>query len=141
MSPHPHETMTWYMRPPDMAEAEVEEQVTILPPRKGAIKEKDQVLQQVQDVCNRKVDRTVEYSYTIMFHAVKSDALLLFSDHALSDGYSGMIVLHDVLFNIRILILQHHNVDSKDREIQSKIQDREEELLLRPLLYEQLRGP
>ncbi len=52
-----------------------------------------------------------------------------------------MVVLHDLLTNLRLLILQHHDVDSKDSEIQLKIQSQQEELPLRPSLYEQLSGP
>jgi hypothetical protein len=155
MSPHPDEPMTYYIRPPDMTQAEVEKLVTIIVPSSSSADEhqqgtmmteqeaKEQVRQLIQEVCNRNVDRTTDYPYFLMVlvHASvtttttsnSDDAmtLLLFSDHTFSDGCSGMVVLHDLLSNLGRLILLQHQVD---------VDTNDNELLLGPTMYEQVRG-
>jgi hypothetical protein len=88
-----------------MTQAEVEKLVTILPPLEETVTQqevKEQVRQLLQDVCNRKVDRAVEFPYLLMVHAPTIEAmrLLLLSDHTFRDGYSSMVDLHDLLCNL-----------------------------------------
>ncbi|KAI8843602.1 hypothetical protein BC829DRAFT_446218 [Chytridium lagenaria] len=88
----------------------------------------------VEERCNLPTDRTVDspYSLVVIIWKSKPDRLrfILFSDHYMSDGFSGLIVFNDLLKNITSIISGSTNSS-----------DIPEELPVRPSLFDQLIRP
>jgi hypothetical protein len=163
MSKHPNEPMTSYIPPQFTSDAQVEKLVTIInqhsdddePSINNKSKSIENLRQLMEDVCNETVDRTIQYPYCLMVH---TDATLpanepsegslitivLFSDHTFGDGYSGMIVLNDLLVNLSLLIkLAQCTVDISQEHMQllnSQLEEQRQQLPLRSSLYDQMVG-
>ncbi|KAJ3217231.1 hypothetical protein HDU67_008253 [Dinochytrium kinnereticum] len=89
----------------------------------------------VEARCNLPTDRSVDLPFSLMV-LVRSDektTLILFSDHFMSDGFSGLIVLNDILKHLTTLITSTHEGATPPPQ--------PKELPLRPSIYNQVRPP
>ncbi|KAJ3217232.1 hypothetical protein HDU67_008254 [Dinochytrium kinnereticum] len=89
----------------------------------------------VEARCNLPTDRSVDLPFSLMV-LVRSDektTLILFSDHFMSDGFSGLIVLNDILKHLTTLITSTHEGTTPPPQ--------PKELPLRPSIYNQVRPP
>ncbi|KAJ3097866.1 hypothetical protein HDU97_004486 [Phlyctochytrium planicorne] len=142
------------IRNPDMSAEEVGNIVKVL--KGGWVTPEDLVecvRRDVEETGNRIVDRSKEYPFFIHVHVGRSDsadldgkddgrfAIAIFSDHAFSDGFSGFVVLNDLITNVTLLVKHHDSTDpSKKSELASKIAEQSAELPLRPSIYEKTRA-
>lgn len=151
MSKDPNEPMTSYVQPPFASNVDVDSMVTVVShPSLTQERQLDFVRELIQEICNEEVDRTDQYPFCLRAYVHVNPTkdtegkltLVLFSDHAFGDGYSGMIVLNDLLVNVRLLIkLAQTNVGSHDHVALTKqLEAHCEQLPLRPSLYDQLIG-
>ncbi|KAJ3096155.1 hypothetical protein HDU97_006187 [Phlyctochytrium planicorne] len=141
--------LTSIIRPADMTDEEVNGLVTIVKAEGSEEEKKERVRKIVEDVGNKHVDRSKDYPYFLFVHVGPSSeetktgrlTFILFSDHGFSDGFSGLIVLNDLLVNLSLLIQKHHTTDVDTlADIDTRIQEQSKELPLRPSIYEQYRG-
>jgi hypothetical protein len=151
MSKNPAEPMTSYIQPPFTHSTEAEKLVTIIWHRGPHTNEcNEDVRKLMENACNETVDRGLQYPYSLTIYAAKllphqmegPLTILLFSDHAFGDGYSGMIALNDLLVNLSLLIkLSQSTVGSHEQTVlNAQLDEQRRQLPLRPSLYDQLVG-